>query len=340
MEISRTIARDGNILPRSHDVVRRVPEQAWRHLSQGVLHPRTAHARSLDKVVAAWSAVFPALAKLSAQIRFDLSPAETVPLEAAYRGLLYALNEHVDACYAVMRCLAEPNGKVGLFHDQVARSLRLPGLKTFDEQVIGGYRKVRLGAAVNLLKHNESRLRLLAFRSSGLVTLGYFVDGPLPGGAIGPALSVHADGNSAFSFSRDMLIHWWWLYRGSELMANVIESSLATHGSRLAPRDASGGASETPEAWVSLCRDIAALPPDFMPDEVDQHYPLVTVSKSADAMRIRYPAGRRANICDPAARITGFMGIDAVGQPYKLPYLGAGVDAVAVEAASSRAARA
>jgi hypothetical protein len=76
------------------------------------------------------------------------------------------------------------------------------------------------------LKHGESRLRVLAFRSRFVLTLGYFIDGPQRGGVIGPAAKVHQDGNSAFSFNRDMLLHWWSLYRMSELLAEVVELNL------------------------------------------------------------------------------------------------------------------
>jgi hypothetical protein len=97
------------------------------------------------------------------------------------------------------------------------RAQKVPGAKAFEDQVIA-YKNLSLGPTVNLLKHGESRLRVLAFRSRFAFTLGYFIDGPQRGGIIGPAPTVHHDGNSAFSFNRDILIHWWWLYRMSELL--------------------------------------------------------------------------------------------------------------------------
>lgn len=235
MEIVRTLERDGSIYPRALDVIRQVPEEAWTYTSQGVLHPRTAYSRSFGKVVEAWQTAIPALAALSAQLRFDQPTPDSKLVESTYGNLLHALYEHVDACYAVMRCLAPPPAKPGPWHQATARAQKLPGLKAFEEQVLGGYRSLSLGPSVNLLKHNESRIRLLAFRSRDAFTFGYFVDGPLPGGAIGPAPAVHADANSAFSFNRDMLLHWWWLFRSSELLARVIELSL---GETLPPASA------------------------------------------------------------------------------------------------------
>lgn len=151
--------------------------------------------------------------------------------------------------------------------------------------------------------------------------------------SIGPAMTVHPDGNSAFSFNRDMLLHWWWLYRSSELLARVVE-----HASASIPANAAVAADPpvaTPgavEPWSDLCQAVASLRADFMPDEVRQPYPMVVVTRLADSMRLRFPAGRRANAIRGEAKFTNLLSIDEVGQAYKLPYFGNDANALTVEA--------
>ena len=273
----------------------------------------------------------PALASLSSELRFDAPEPDNAAVETKYSDLLHALYEHIDSCYSVMRCVAPPPAKQAQWHQATVRAQRVPGAKAFEDQVIA-YKNLSLAPTVNLVKHGESKLRILAFRSRQTSTLGCFIDGPKRDGVIGPALTVHPDGNSAFSFNRDMLVHWWWLYRISELLADVVELNL---GSKILPVADGAGVGVAPmeaaDAWVSLCRAIAAIPPDFMPDESDKPYPLVVVPPSGAKMRMEYPAPRRPNKFDPEAKITVMLTIDEAGQPYKLPYIGDGQNVVTVE---------
>lgn len=94
MQITRTVARDGSILPRALDVIRRVPDEAWTHGEQGLLHPRVAYTRAFSKVAVAWQAVMPALAVLSAELRFDGLTPDVGSVETKYGNLLHALYEH------------------------------------------------------------------------------------------------------------------------------------------------------------------------------------------------------------------------------------------------------
>lgn len=331
MQITRTVARDGSVLPRALDVIRRVPDEAWTHGDHGVLHPRVAYTRAFSKVAVAWQAVMPALAQLCAELRFDGLTPDVGAVETKYGNLLHALYEHIDACYAVMRCVAPAPAKPAQWHQMAVRAQKVPGAKAFEDQVIA-YKNLSLGPTVNLLKHGESRLRVLAFRSRFAFTLGYFIDGPQRGGIIGPAPTVHHDGNSAFSFNRDILIHWWWLYRMSELLADVVERNI---GSKMLPvSDGTGSGvvpSEATDEWVKLCHAIAAIPPDFMPDESETPYPLVVVPPTGASIRLEYPAPRRPNKFDPEAKITACLTIDEGGQPYKLPYVGDAEYVVTVE---------
>jgi hypothetical protein len=136
MRITRTVTRDGSLLPRALDVIRRVPDKAWTHGDHDVLHPRVAYTRAFSKVALAWQEIMPALATLSAEMRFDGVTPNVAPVEIKYGNLLHALYEHIEACYAVIRCIAPPTGKPAKWHQQAVRAQKIPGAKTFDDYVI------------------------------------------------------------------------------------------------------------------------------------------------------------------------------------------------------------
>ncbi|KGW92102.1 hypothetical protein [Burkholderia pseudomallei] len=318
MEIIRPSTSFDGLLPEAYAVIRSVNESAWHHGAQQILPPRVTYSRSLDKVCKAWLEVIPALDSLQAEFRFD-QPTESQHLvETKYAALLQALNEHLDACFSVLRCAApKPASVDGLFSDRVVRAQKLPGFSTFDEQVLKGYRQSRLGAAANILKHAESRLRLLGGRTDTDIVLGYYLDGPLPSGAIGPNTRLHADGNSAFSFNRDMMLHFWWLYRSSQLMANVLRQTL---GKSITP--AKEDVANIDTSWVELCKYVGSLPPHFFPDESLLPYPLIRFDRSTNKLHLRFPAGRQPSNFRTGLRLTAFITIDDGGQPYKIPYTG------------------
>lgn len=341
MELTLRRSRYG-FAPPGLAAIRHIPDELWTHGQQSLLHPRTAYSRAIGKVTTAWLNALASLDVLTAQMRFG-QPVESARAAAErYAHLLQVLNEHVETCYAVMRCLGSPPADDGLWHRRVALRQGLVGLSTFDEQVNLGYRKRLLGEAANLLKHGDSRINLIAMRSGFAFTLGYFLDGPLPGGAIGPNLRLHPDGNSAFSFNRDMLLHWWWFLRASTLMSNVILST-AARSTRVAfeqghrssvphadaepvPVEAETASTDSPRAnagsFDELCRRMAEIRADFFVDEVEQPFPTVRLDRSSQLMRLRFPAGRRGNPIIGQPAFSAILTVDDVGLNYKLPYFG------------------
>lgn len=314
------------LAPAALSIIRRTPAGRWHHREHQVFEPLTTYARALDKICTAWGRCWHPLLTLQSQLRFNLPPDAGPEVEQSYTALLHALNEHIDACFSVMRCAAPmPPGSSGFFGDRVVRTQRLANFSQFDHQVVEGYRKQRLGAAINAIKHSGARMRFVFGRAGGDVVLGYFIDGQLPSGAIGPTLRVHVDGNSAFSFNRDMLLHFWWLYRSSELMAAVLCAAVG-HPTAV---DATPADNASASPWPELCARIAALSADFLPDEMTLPYPLVVYDPTKAALKMRFPSGRLPRRPQGPMALTALLTLDAPGQPYKIPYMGR--DEVTVE---------
>ena len=170
--------------------------------------------------------------------------------------LLYALAEHLDDCENVLRCFLGPGKKKD---DETMRAYK---------KAVDGYRE-RVDKCVNQVKHNQGRLRSIAFVSAKAAHLGYFVEGADKEGRIGPVHRIHRGGNTAFSFSRDLRYHLWGVYMVSEHLAEAIES--VTKDKESAPIALKFDV----DRIVRIAESVSQLPMVFFPQEVSQPVPTV-----------------------------------------------------------------
>jgi hypothetical protein len=236
----------------------------------------------------------------------------------AYRGLLLLLYEHLDASYGCVRALVQPLGdKDPLLDTQFLDRAMVPGWKEFRLRA-RPYTQDRLGAVVNSLKHNQSELASFYLHQLPDLRAGYYVRDVLPSGSLGPAPRVHSDGNSAFSFARDMLIHFWNLYYISSELATLMRGLLPKSNVPAAPYQ---NVSLNP-AWEVLASRIASLPLAFFPDEVRLPCPLVRWNPSAQELAIEMPGAVRPSRLPNGYQMRTAINIDSSHRSNKLPYFG------------------
>lgn len=136
-------------------------------------------------------------------------------LIAATDHYLDAVMEHIDDCVNVIKCLFPKNRKSE--RTKECQSF-LRGIRSFRDNV---------AKQVNLIKHNQSRIRLIAFYSDTYVIPGYFIEGVLPNGTIGPHPEIHECSNTAFSYSRVLRLFMCGLFYTSRYLAQVLQEHVA-----------------------------------------------------------------------------------------------------------------
>lgn len=231
-----------------------------------------------------------------------------------YRELLYRIDEHFDACFSALRCLCPISmAKQTKFDDQFLDKAKLTGWKQFRDAV-KPYR-IHIGGLVNKLKHNQAELCSVFFHSLTEFRPGYYLRDVLPDGGLGPSQIIHS-GNTAFSFTRDMMFNLWWLYRIGDLLTEAIDVALNTlHGYELieAPTDAPNN------EWVEVVRRCALLKPEFFPDESNMPYPRIIFPKNGSSASLEFPTSARGHKVGEM-RVTTTIKVDFSHPFNKLPY--------------------
>jgi hypothetical protein len=293
MELFRSIAAHGSLRPRAENLIRAIPPAYLHYAAHGLKHPLTVYQTSLNRIQAAWLKVFPLLEKLRFEVMCDVELKHYKETLESYEALLYRLNEHIDAAHEVLRTLRAPATKEYRTHSDFLWATKLPGFRSFQDAIHKSYRNQLIGVIVNEMKHASAQLRAVCGNTESRTVLGYFLDGPHSPDSLGPNKKLHAKYGhleTAFSFSRDMLVHFWWVYQVSEALCRCVDATLhADHGISLTE---AVPATSNPE-WSSLCLLCSQIEPAFFLDECHKPYPISICPPDMSSIRLTFPTSRR-----------------------------------------------
>jgi hypothetical protein len=240
--------------------VQLVPEICWLHPTGERLHPVALFSRSLSRVLARLERVCGELDNLLNERPYRDTPKNSlnwdVLLLEAQESFLYSVAEHVEACEGVVHSLF-PDAK---------EAKKSTSVQSFS-RTVEPYRR-HTAKIVNKIKHEAARLRAIVFydRLGFANAPGYFVEGPQPNGGIGPHRHIHARGDTAFSFARDLRFHLVHLL--------ILENALITAVSAIV-NISPVGTPDSSSRFSALARRIAALSDFYFPDEARKENPYI-----------------------------------------------------------------
>ena len=275
------------------------------HDSQTMRHPLAVYNVSLMTVTKRFENVLDELESL----KIDLS--EKQPLKAnsdhslleATDHLLDALMEHMEDCERI----------VGSFFMDPSLKKNRKKIDVYKKKV-DPYRDY-IGKIDNFIKHHQGRLRMIAFYDSKNFYPGYYVEGLVSPGVLGPAPLIHPNSNTAFSYSRDLRFHISNLFGVSRHLSTTIRDL----GAFLDPIVPS--TSPTHDQWLRVLGRIADLSQMCFPDEVKKPFP--TIKITGDELLIKFPDNSclRSSFHEGIKVMGSFEG-DGVTKTFKLPYMG------------------
>lgn len=300
------------------DAIIAVPDALLYHVAHKRRHPKSLYSRSLKLVASQWHDILDKIERF--QWVFVLTQKEDSLCEiiTSYRVLLFSLYEHLDASYGCLRALIPPTGANDpLLDTQFLVKAKVPGWVDFNSRV-RPYVKNRIGAVVNSLKHNQAELAYMYLHQLEDVRAGYYVSDVQSSGALGPSLRVHPDGNSGFSFARDMLIHFWNLYFISSELSAVIRR-IVPESKQESPKSHDDSLNSL---FERLAQRVADIPLAFFPDEVHMPCPLIRWNPTASQLTIEMPGAVRPRRLPKTYQIVSSVNVDLAHATNKIPYLG------------------
>lgn len=316
MKIVRATSRHGSILPEAFLVISKLPDDTLHHLAHGRRAPVSLYRRSLYRIAEDWHLALDKIDKFNISFLCTGDDALLPDVVSSYAKLLHRLYEHFDASYGCLRTLFPLQAKNPPIDQQFLDNVKPPGWDVFKSRT-KLYNRYRLGPVVNALKHNQADMSYLYIHGAHDVRVGYYISDVQENGILGPSLKVHPDGNSAFSFAYDMLIHFWNLYFMSSELATVVRRVAACEKCVELEQCKND---DLESMYMDLARRVSGLPLAFFPDEIKQPCPLVRWNPEAQELSIEMPGAARARRLSSSYKVCAALTVD-MGHPInKIPY--------------------
>ena len=222
---------------------------------------------------------------------------------------LDSIAQHIDSCRLIIHCC----------HEEKCKKIVDKSIRRFNK-AIKPYTN-HVCKIVNFIKHRQSIIRIIYFHDPGVFVPGYYIEGVVQEGVIGPDPEIHQDSNCAISFYRDIPVHVCNLYHVSSVLANELRRCTG-----LSPNE-----HNKPEAiddkQLEILKKTSLLPLMFFPDEILKPVPLIKYvsrnSESSPSVKIQFPAKyQKAKTVPPECRVTASSQVEETSRIIKMPYFG------------------
>jgi hypothetical protein len=172
------------LVPKAVAALRNLEGVQLYHSEQGMRHPLEIYATTFGDVMEQTISLIDLVNRASTELPYigDKNPDWQKPIAIATDQWLDAVIQHIDSCKSVLSC----------FFSQENTKARSKRISAFSKD-IEPYRK-QVATIVNLIKHKHRFLRIMYFHWVGGFVPGYFVEGVVEEGLMGPDPLVHEGG--------------------------------------------------------------------------------------------------------------------------------------------------
>lgn len=301
-----------DIQPSVVNVLRCVDPAQIFHEMQMKRHPLASYNVSIAIVIKRFNNVLNALDELEfdRSSQLPIKPGSDEQLLEATDHLLDSLMEHMEDCEKI----------IGTFFIDPVQKINKKMIELYKKKV-EPYRK-HIGNIVNFIKHHQGRLRLITFYNSTNFFNGYYIEGLVQPGVIGPVPGIHPGGNSAFSYVYDLRFHIANIFGVSRCLADFITNLNVTIGSN--PMPEFNSINSMSSAWIDIIKRVSSYTMIIFPDEVRKPFPNIIMTDKC--ISIRFPDN---SICKQTfqsdMRVINTINGDGVTRSYKVPYFGNGL---------------
>ncbi|WP_293999522.1 hypothetical protein [Sphaerotilus sp.] len=302
-------------MPSAWDTLINIPDGAFHHIEHNFRHPRSIYLSSLNNILTSYEKTLDALQSLRLDYIYAQNSSKNNQLIHEYKTLLHSANEHFDACFQIIKSTLPSSAAKSQQNEAFLDQAKPDGWKEFKNS-IEEYRSKRIGKIVNMLKHRQAEINFFYFHAPGDFRPGYYIVDIHDHKTIGPAPSVHAGGNTAFSCYRDLLLHFWWLHRIGDLLSKYLSKFIpSTQPATFTPL------LETSERWGKVIKNLSNLTPAPFPDEIRLPIPRLNCHQDMKKFTMQFP-GRMIFHFPNKVIASSQIRVEADHPTNKLPYFG------------------
>lgn len=340
MIITRTVKKNGNIAPKSYDILNNLPKKSLDYNKFPERHPLGIYNYSLARILKSFLYVINQIEVIEneqiSESSFEASESikSIDVLLIFYSELLHALHAHIDDCFRILKIVSpypknemcklssSKRQEVERYVFKWLKEFNHPSYKKFEEK-ISDYR-THVGRIVNKIKHNHARLRLISMNMEGFDVLGYYIEGidlnkdnkimscPDP--------EIHPN-STAFSFTRDLRFHFYNIYEISHYLQEALVLALKKEYN-FQSTDLEHYTNYNPNFDI-VANKIQNLDMAFYFDEYEKPLPQILINKNNNNTRLTLKLIDNQVFPDNISqiRVNFYMEMDNATDIIKRPYL-------------------
>ena len=218
------------------------------------------------------------------------------------QNLYLCADNFLNACRSILRCTSAETNK---------ETTKL--LRDFDSQV--RIYNNAVSKTINYIKHRHRRIRTIYCTSGTFVVAGYFVEGVVEKGVLGPDPDIHEESDCAISFNRDIPFH----IANMFLCAGIV-GALGKKAYQIG--HPSPPPSHEDQTLQELFEQCAQLQYNFFDDEIDQEdHPRITKRQDGSFMLSISKSNKASNTQPHLQNFRLNFRIAHKYRSFKIPYL-------------------
>lgn len=220
---------------------------------------------------------------------------------------IFSMANFLDGCLSIVKSLFENTKSKDFtkFNRQFVSAI-----KDYNDHI----RKV-----VNYIKHRHRVMRpIYGSWSEGLI-IGYYIEGVVAKGMLGPDPDIHEESNCAISLNRDIPYHLCNIYSVSAALASLVKERFKLKDSDIEPY-------KNQDARILKFIDTASqIPRTYFPDEIKKHWPEIILKPDNKSAKIVCPSTRKPENMKPHIMdISLSSSVRSRSRSLKLPYFSEG----------------
>ncbi|MCS6232793.1 hypothetical protein G3488_18315 [Shewanella baltica] len=218
---------------------------------------------------------------------------------------LFSMTNFLDGCQSIIKSLFEDTKSKDFTR---ANREFLSSIREYNDYV----RK-----SVNYIKHRHRVVRTIYGSWEENLIIGYYIEGVVTKGMLGPDPDIHNESNCAISLNRDIPYHLCNIFSVSAVLASLVRNRF-----KLKLSDIKSYKNQD-ERILKFIDSASKLPRTYFPDELKMNWPEINLKSENQLAKIIYPSSRKPdNMRLHDMKISLSSTVRSRSRSLKLPYFG------------------
>ncbi len=281
-----------------------LPDEKLFHQNYQLMHPCDVYSSVFEEAVESGYRLTKDVLELHEKKINGSSDSELdLSIKNGVFNFIFSMGNFLDGCQSIVKSLFDSTKSKGF---TTASREFSSSIKQYNDHV----RK-----SANYIKHRHRVIRTIYGAWDKNLITGYFIEGVVAKGVVGPEPDIHKGSNCAISLNRDIPYHLCNIFAVSAALENVVKNQFKINKTDINPYK------NNDERMLKFIDAASRLPRTFFPDEIAMNCPEISFKAKSNSAKILYPSNKKPTNMKPHdMKISLSSTMRSRSRTLKLPY--------------------